>query len=318
MFLCTIGTLIRTTDTKTTPGHVTLRAGLIGGGSLKNFTNINVGHTAAEVLRTLKAGVGATNMEVTHDSFDIPRTSTGGNLVEALQSDSTAKIIDCSSNYRTASSGKARSIHQISMIFLNRELIINGTRNTDTSRITKTNVKIRSKNRRRSGSRTSTFILNQQFQRAVGLNSTTFADNRQLHIRATLWSGEGRSKVVFQPAAGKKITKKTRFPIGTIFRIIGRQITVTREIYFQFVINVLIAVILIPDQAITTEGERRDRNSSANAIGKTTSGQTFTSIRLQRQAESGDNTITRIVNPTTLTVSCRPNSNIHPGNLIPR
>ena len=280
MLLCTIGALIRTTDTKTTPGHVTLRAGLIGGGSLENFTNINVGHAATKILRTLEAGIGTTNMEMTHDRFNVARASTGGNLVETLQSDRTTEVIDRSGNDRTACSGKAGSIHQIGMILLDRELIVNGTRNTNTSRIAKTDVKIRSKDRRRSSSRTSTLILNHEFQRTVSLNRTTFADNRQLHIRATLRSGEGRSEVIFQPTSRKKIAEKTSFPIGTVFRITSRQITITRFIEFQFVIDILIAVILIPNQPIATEGESRDRGGSIDTIGNTTGGKIPAGIRL--------------------------------------
>ena len=209
MLLGTIGTLIRTTDTKTTASHISLRTGLIGRRSLENLTDINIGHAAAEILGTLKTGIGTTNMEMTHDSFNIARASTGRNLVKTLQSDRTTEVIDRSGNDRTARSGKAGSIHQIGMILLDRELIANGTRNTNTSRIAKTDVKIRSKDRRRRSNRTSTLILNHEFQRTVSLNRTTFADNRQLHIRATLWSGQGGGKVIFEPTTRKKVTEKT-------------------------------------------------------------------------------------------------------------
>ncbi len=147
MLLCTISTLIGTTNTETTSSHIALGASLISSGSLENLTNIDVGYTAAEVLGTLKAGVRATNMEVAHNSLNVPRTGTGRNLVKPLQGDSTPKVIDRSGNDRAASGRKTRSIHKAGMVFFDRELIVDRTRNTDTSRIAKTYVKIGSKDR---------------------------------------------------------------------------------------------------------------------------------------------------------------------------
>ena len=207
MFLCTISTLIRATDTKTTSGHITLRASLISGRSLENLTDIDIGHTATKILGTLQTGIGTTNMKMSHNRFDIPRASTGGNLVETLQGDRTAKVVNRGSDNRTSGSGKAGSIHQIGMIFFNGKLIVNGTGDTDTGRIAEANVEIRSKDRRGSSGRTSTLILNHQLKRAIGLNRTAFTNNRQLHIRATLRGREGRSEIVFQPTARKKVAK---------------------------------------------------------------------------------------------------------------
>ena len=82
MFLCTVSTLIGTTDTKTTSGHIALGTGLVSSGSLENFADIDVGYTAAEVLGTLKAGIGTTNMEVAHNGLNVPRTGTSGDLVK--------------------------------------------------------------------------------------------------------------------------------------------------------------------------------------------------------------------------------------------
>ena len=316
MFLCTISTLIGTTDTKTTTSHISLRTGLIGRRSLKNFTDIDVGNTAAEILGTLKAGIRATNMEMTHDRFNVARASTGGNLIETLQGDRTAEVIDRSGNDRTTSGSKAGSIHQISMIFLDRELIVNRTRNTDTSRITKTDVKIRSKDRRRSGSRTSTLILNHQFQGAVGLNRTTFADNRQLHIRATLWSGEGRSEVVFQPATREKIAENRILESG-ITDTIDNIFTILISSDRQLVIDILITIVLVPNQTITTEGESRDRSSGRNTVSDTSLNNIATSIRLSRQTESSNETILGRVSPITCTIRLRPRLKITANEIRP-
>ena len=317
MLLCTISTLIGAADTKTTSGHVTLRAGLIGGGSLENFTNINVGHATAEVLGTLKTSVRTTNMEVTHNCLDIPRAGTGGNLVKPLQGDSTPKVIDCSSNYRTAGSRKARSIHKIGMLNVQRELIGRRFGDIDACCITKTFVDIRNESRGIFCNLSSALILDKQLQRTIGLNRTTFANDRQLDIRATLRSRQSRSEVVFKPTTGKKITKKTPFPIGTIFRIIGRQISVTRSKNLQFVIDVLIAVILIPNQTITPEGKSGNRSGSIRAIGNTT-GSHASKERLQGQTESGSNTVTGVVSPITFSVTFSPNRYICLRELIPR
>ena len=316
MLLCTVDALIGTTDTKTTTCHISLRTSTVGRRSLENLTDINIGHAAAEILGTLKTGIGTTNMEMTHDSFNIARASTGRNLVETLQSDRTTEVIDRSGNDRTACSGKAGSIHQICMILLDRELIVNGTRNTNTSRIAKTDVKIRSKDRRRSSSRTSTLILDHEFQRTVSLNRTTFADNRQLHIRATLWSGEGRSEVIFQPTAGKKITENRSFEIR-IFPACKANTTIRSRINRQLVIDILVTIILVPNQTITTERKNGDRSSSRNTIRNTSFRDITTCIGLGRQAESGNETILGLVSPIALAIRLRASSKISTNKIRP-
>ena len=127
MLLCTVDALIGTTDTKTTTCHISLRTSTVGRRSLENLTDINIGHAAAEILGTLKAGIGTTNMEMTHDSFNIARASTRRDLVETLQSDRTTEVIDRSGNDRTASGRKTGSVHKVGVVFLDRKLIINRT-----------------------------------------------------------------------------------------------------------------------------------------------------------------------------------------------
>gem|GEM_PF-5763756 len=301
MFLCTVSTLIGTTDTKTTSSHVTLRTGLIRSGSLKNLTNVNIGHAATEILRTLEAGIGTTNVEMAHDRFDVPGTSTGGDLIETLKSNRTTKVVDSSGNNRSASSGKAGSIHQISMLNIQRKLIGRRFSNIDTGDIAETLVNIRNKSRSIFCNRSGTFILNEKLERTVSLNRTTFTNNRQLHIRATLRGREGRSEIIFQPATGKKIAKD-RFLESSITDTINKIPTILIGSDRQLIINVLIAVVLIPNQTITTEGKSGNRSSGRNTIGYTSLDDIRTCIGLNRKAESGNKTILGLVSPIAFSI----------------